>query len=154
MKEVDSLFLDSKRSVKRLTENKDKYLSSLVCYKQLTKTTNYISFGTQPLVFCNPSSLTNPLLILCKPTIHRIRSHSLHINNPSHSHLITPTRSPFSSFLIINHTVLLMFLDTLGLSVLLPLCLHLLWNRLLTRNLCFPLRKSCLEVTSSMNPLR
>ena len=33
VKEADSLFLDSKRSAKRLTENKDKYLQCDVCNK-------------------------------------------------------------------------------------------------------------------------
>lgn len=134
VKEVDSLFLDSKRSVKRLTENKDKYLSSLVCHKQHTKTTNYLSSVTQPSIGSRP--------------------HSLYMKYSSLPHLVTPTRSPFICLLIINHTFLLMFLNTFGFGIFLPLCLHLLWNWLLTRNLCLPFRKGCLHITQPSNHSR
>lgn len=125
MKEADDLFLDSKRSAKRLTENKEKYLQCSVCNKHVVNERSYLSSVIQ-------SSMGS------LPTLYKSTT-------TKRTHLVTPARSPFLCIFVVHHSFPLVLLDSVFTSKLLPLRLLLLRNGLLSGNSAHTRRKSGLD---------
>lgn len=125
VKEADDLFLDSKRSAKRLTENKEKYLQCSVCNKHGVNERSYLSSVIQSAMGSLPTLYKSPK------------------NNGNH--LVTPARSPFLCIFVVHHSFSLVLLDSVFTSKLLPLRLLLLRNGLLSGNSAHTRWKSGLD---------